>query len=511
MSVLVETPLLSVRQICKRFSLVEVLHSVDLDFYPGQVLALLGENGAGKSTLMNIISGSLRQDAGQIVWQGSEVDLTNTSSAMRLGILHIHQELSCVGALSVMENLFLGDYQSGKWGFINRREMAAEARKLLAQVGGQHISPEASVADLSTADQQIVEIAKALSRDLRLLLMDEPTSSLTPHEVAALFRIVRELKASGVSIVFISHRLEEIFDLADRVAVLRDGSLVSTRRIKETNMPELLRDMAGRAFSFADQSPVQFSETSTALLEANQISDRNGYGPYSFRLQAGEVLGVFGLVGSGRTELLEMLCGLRKVHSGQLRFLETGAPPSDLRVAWRQGLAFLPAGRARNGIFPQLSVRENIALSFRNAKRYLWAERPAERETIDNLFNRLAIRARDKNQEILYLSGGNQQKAILARCLTVKPRVLLLDEPTHGVDVRTKGEFYRIIEELAEQGLGIVMVSSELPEVRALASTILVISRGKQILLSRNSGLTDHVLLEAAFWEQEVPPTSRAS
>ena len=504
MSVLTEKPVLSVRKICKSFSGVEVLHSVDLDFYPGQVLALLGENGAGKSTLMNIMSGSLRQDTGQTLGQGVEVDLANTASAIRLGISHIHQELSSVSALSVMENLFLGEYRSNRWGFVNRREMAVETRRLLARVDGQHIDPETLVGELRVADQQIVEIAKALSRDVRLLLMDEPTSSLTPHEVAALFRIVRELKAGGVSVVFISHRLEEIFELADRVAVLRDGSLVADRRINETSMPELLSDMAGRTFSFADQSPVQFSETSPLLLTVDRAIDQAGYGPYSFELRAGEVLGVFGLVGSGRTELLEMLCGLRRLRSGTLQLLQGGGPPPNLPTAWRQGIAFLPEGRALNGIFPQLSVRENIALSVRNAKRYPLAQSSAERQTVNHLFGRLAIRARDPSQEIVTLSGGNQQKAILARCLTVSPKVLLLDEPTHGVDVRTKREFYRIIEELAEQGLGIVMVSSEIPEIQALASTVLVLARGKQILLCRNAGLSDKTLLEAAFWESDA-------
>jgi ribose transport system ATP-binding protein len=510
MSVVPEGPTLSLRGIGKRFSGVEVLHSVDLDFYPGQVLALLGENGAGKSTLMNIVSGALPPDTGGMIWQGTEVDLTNTVNAIRPGISHIHQELSCISALSVMENLFLGDYQSNQWGLVSRRKMARETRKLLDRVDGQHIAPETLVGGLRIADQQIVEIAKALSRDVRMLLMDEPTSSLTPHEVAALFRIVRELKSQGVSIVFITHRLEEIFELVDRVAVLRDGKLVADHGINQTNLPELLSDMAGRAFSFADQSPIDFAESNPVLLAVDQAIDEAGYGPYSFKLHAGEVLGVFGLVGSGRTELLEMLCGLRRLQSGSLRLLDTGQAPHNMPAAWRRGLAFLPEGRALNGIFPQLSVRENIALSVRNSKRYPLAQSNQERQIVNRLFSRLAIRAHHPNQEIVTLSGGNQQKAILARCLTISPRVLLLDEPTHGVDVRTKGEFYRMIEELAGQGLGIVMVSSEIPEIKALASTVLVLARGKQSLLCRNTGLTDKTLLEAAF-EGSDPATEQRS
>ena len=509
MSVPAESPILSLQKISKSFSGVEVLHSVDLDLYPGRVLALLGENGAGKSTLMNIASGNLRPDGGRLVWQGSEIVLSGTGAALRLGISHIHQELSCIGALTVMENLFLDDYRSNRWGLINRRRMAADARRLLARVGGEHISPETIVVELSTADQQIVEIAKAISRDVRLLIMDEPTSSLTPHEVKTLFRIVRELRAGGVSIVFISHRLEETLNIADRAAVLRDGSLVSVRPIAATSIQTLIADMAGRAFSFSERRPVQPAKDAPALLSVESMIDAAGFGPFSFQLRSGEVLGVFGLVSSGRSELLEMLCGLRRPVSGGIRLFDGEARPSGPVDAWRRGIAFLPEGRARNGIFPQLSVRENIAIGVRNASRSTIVDSLTERKTIDQLYERLSIRARDKGQEILYLSGGNQQKAILARCLAVGPKVLLLDEPTHGVDVRTKAELYRIIDELSQQGLGIIFVSSEIPEIRAIASTILILAGGKPVFLQKNEGLDDHTLLEAAFLELSTPSELR--
>jgi ribose transport system ATP-binding protein len=503
-----EPPLLSLRKISKAFAGVEALHEVSLDLFPSQVLALLGENGAGKSTLMNIVSGNLQPDSGTIEWDGGIRHLPNAGAALRLGIAHIHQELSAIGALSVMENLFLDNYRANRWGFIDRRRMAVDARELLSRVGGAHIEPAAQVAGLGIADQQIVEIAKALSGKVRLLIMDEPTSSLTPHEVEALFRIVRELRSRRVSLVFIGHRLEEALTIADRAAVLRDGRLVSDRLIAATSRQSLIADMAGRAFSFADRRPVQPKPESQVLMSVKGLACTHGYGPFSFELKAGEVLGVFGLVSSGRTELLEMLCGLRKCVAGTVTLFDGKKGPMSPVEAWRRGIGFLPEDRKRNGIFPQLSVRENISLSVRNTLGLNLSGTRAERSKVRQLFERLGIRARNLDQEILYLSGGNQQKAILARCLAVGPRVLLLDEPTNGVDVRTKAELYRMIDELARQGIGIVMVSSEIPEILAVASTIIVLARGKQAVILRNEGLDDRALLEAAFHRHE-PNISR--
>lgn len=408
-----------------------------------------------------------------------------------------------MAALSVMENLFLDNYRANRWGFIDRRRMLGEARDLLARVGGEHINPEAPVSELGIADQQIIEIAKALSGEVRLLIMDEPTSSLTAHEVAALLRVVREFRTRGVSLVFISHRLEEALAIADRAAVLRDGRLVSDRPIAHTNRQRLIDDMAGRAFSVTERHPVQPGPRSPAVMSVRDLTAPGGYGPFSFELKAGEVLGVFGLVSSGRTELLEMLCGMRRCVAGTVILFDGKDRPASPAHAWRRGIGLLPEGRKRNGIFPKLSVEENISVSLRNARRQSLAGTRAERQTVRRFFERLGIRAAGLEQEIVYLSGGNQQKTILARCLAVEPRVLLLDEPTHGVDVRTKGELYRMIDDLAGQGIGIVLVSSEIPEILAVASTVLVLARGKQTLVLRNDGLDDRTLLEAAFASHE--------
>lgn len=494
-------PLLSLRNISKSFSGVRVLHNVNLDLCSGQVVALLGENGAGKSTLMNIASGGLSPDEGALIWEGGTVSFPNTAAALHLGISHIYQELSAIGALSVMENLYLNEYRSSGWGIINRRKMATDAKRLLASLGAAHIEPEIEIARLGIADQQMVEIAKAVSRNARLVIMDEPTSSLTVHEVATLMRIIREMRSNGVSVVFISHRLEEALGVADRAVVLRDGSVVSDRPIRETQRSTLLADMAGRAFSFSERKPVMPGPDAQVLVSVGEVENGPGLGPFTFDLRAGEILGVFGLVSSGRTELMQILCGLRLPTKGTIKFFDGSPGPKSPAEAWRRGLAYLPEGRKENGIFPQLPVAENLILSRRNARRAVLAGTKSERLSASQAYRQLGIRAAGIDQEIRYLSGGNQQKAILARCLGVSPRVLLLDEPTHGVDVRTKAQLYETIGNLAAQGIGLVVVSSEIPEILLIASTVLVLARGSQVLLIPNEGLSDRMLLEAAFQE----------
>jgi ribose transport system ATP-binding protein len=500
-------PLLSLCEVSKSFSGVRVLQHVSLDLFPGQVVALLGENGAGKSTLMNVVSGSLQPDTGSLLWEGRPISLPNNAAALRLGISQIYQELSVIGALSVMENLYLDEYRANRWGIINRGKMAADARDLLASLGAAHIRPETEMAELGIADQQMVEIAKAVSRNARLVIMDEPTSSLTIHEVAALLGIIRDMRAKGVAVVFISHRLEEALGVADRAVVLRDRAVVSDRAIHETRRGTLLADMAGRAFSFAERKPVRPALGAPVLLAVRDAESTSGLGPFSFSLREGEVLGIFGLVSSGRTELLQMLCGLRPLLRGSVELFDGQPSPKSPVEGWRRGVAYLPEDRKQNGVFPQLPVAENISLSRRNARRIPMAHTRSESETSARLYQQLGIRATGLDQEIRYLSGGNQQKTILARCLAVSPRVLLLDEPTHGVDVRTKAQLYEIIDNLARGGIGLVVVSSEIPEILAIASSVLVLAHGQQTLLVPNEGLSDRTLLEAAFQERGAAET----
>ncbi|MBV9219457.1 MAG: sugar ABC transporter ATP-binding protein [Methylobacteriaceae bacterium] len=472
-------PLLGIRGIGKSFDGAGVLHGIDLDLYRGEVVALLGENGAGKSTLLNIVSGALSPDVGRLEFDGGERQWTGPRAAIDAGIAFVHQELSGVRALSVAENIFLGDY-CAKSGLIDRRQMRTRSRELLAEVGAAHIDPGSPLGGLRIADQQAVEIAKALRLELKLLLLDEPTSSLTPHEAEGLFAVVRTLKSRGVTIVFISHRIEEALALCDRIVVLRDGRLVSDRPTPATDRARVIADMAGRAFSVT--ASAGRSKRETAVLSARGIGDGEVVEDVTFDLYEGEVLGLFGLVGSGRTETLQMLYGARPRTAGSLLLRGEPFAPSSCRAAIARGLAMLPEARKINGILPNRSVAENIAIAkvaASGAPGLLDAR--AEANIVEGAIGRLGIALRTSSQAIRTLSGGNQQKSILARCLTLSPQVLLLDEPTHGVDVRTKAQIYEIIRGMAAAGRSVLITSSEMLELMTVADRILVLSNGRAV------------------------------
>jgi ribose transport system ATP-binding protein len=491
-------PLLEARRISKAFDQNAVLHGVDLTVSAGEVVALLGENGAGKSTLVNIISGGLQSDSGEVVWNGDVKRFRTAAEGIAAGIIHIHQELSIITSLSVMENLFIGDYHAGRFGIINRKRLAEEARVLLGRMGVSHIDPYMEAGRLSVAEQQMVEIAKALARDAKLLILDEPTAALTPHESEALFRVVRQMKERGVGIVFISHRLDEVFGIADRVVVLRDGRVISGAPVGETSVTNVIADMTGRTFQgFERTSPALGDEP---ILVVEDLSDGGMVGPVSFALRRGEILGIFGLVGSGRTELLEMIVGARRISTGSIA-RTGGDAPRDPGSAWRSGIAFLPEGRKINGILPDLAVAENTIVAVRQDGPFVLSV-PGERDVTGNLRDKLGIVVMDMRDPVRRLSGGNQQKVLLARCLAANPAILLLDEPTHGVDVRTKADLYRAIQSLAAQGTSVVFVSSELPEVLALATTVLVLANGEATLYKPNDDLPERDVLAAAFMQR---------
>jgi ribose transport system ATP-binding protein len=489
-------PVLSVRGVRKAFGGTLVLHGIDLDVAPGEIVALMGENGAGKSTLLNIISGALHADGGTIWLQGEERRWSGPRDALQAGIALVHQEISIIRSLSVAENIVLGDYCAGASPFVDRAAMRLRARALLDEVGAHHIQPETRAGRLGTADQQLVEIAKALTRDLRVLIMDEPTSSLTPRETHALFGVIQRLTSRGVAIVFISHRLEEIFAVADRIVVLRDGRLVSDRPAATTRREAVIADMTGHSGFFAAIArPLPREEV---VLTAQGLRDRAWLGPIDFTLRAGDVLGVFGLVGAGRTELLELFAGLRPAASGTVQLYDGGGLPASPSHAWARGIGILPEDRKAAGIAPSLSVLENLLLSWRR-QASPWLVPAGERRQAAPLLRRLAVRASGPQQRVRTLSGGNQQKVILGRCLAIAPRLLLLDEPTRGVDVGTKAEIYALIGELAAEGMAVIFASSELSEVLALATRVMVLARGTQRLLADNVNLDEAALLSAAF------------
>jgi ABC-type sugar transport system ATPase subunit len=493
------SPVLSVRGVRKAFDGAPVLHGIDLDVPAGQILALIGENGAGKSTLLNIVSGALQADAGSIALDGMPRHWAGPRDALQAGIALVHQELSIIRSLTVAENILLGDYCAGPRGFVDRAAMRTRARTLLDEVGARHIRPETRADRISTADQQLVEIAKALTRNLRVLIVDEPTSSLTPHEAEGLFTVMRQLAARGAAILFISHRFDEVFRVADRVVVLRDGRLVGDRPAAATTRESAIADMTGRVFSF-DRRITRPTRRDETVLAVRDLRDRHRLGPVSFTLHAGEILGVFGLVGAGRTELLELLAGLRRHGGGAAQFFDGAGLPATPRNAWARGIAILPEDRKAAGIAPNLSLHENMLLSWRRAAPS-WISTARERAVVGPLMRRLAVRARGPEQRVRTLSGGNQQKAILGRCLAVGPRLLLLDEPTRGVDIGTKAEIYDRVAALANEGMAVIFASSELPEVLALATTVMVLARGQQRLLSPNEGLDEAAMLTAAFFE----------
>jgi ribose transport system ATP-binding protein len=459
--------LLELRGISKWFSGVRVLEEVDFDVCAAEVHALVGENGAGKSTLMNIVSGVTGADAGEMLWESKPVRLRGPRDAQALGISFVHQELALVPQLSAAENIFLGRHPSGS-GWVRWREIQERAEQLLRELGHE-IDPRRAVAELSLAERQLVEIARALAFQTRLIIMDEPTAPLAEKDAEALFRTIRRVRERGVSVIFISHRLKEIFQIADRVTVLRDGKRVSTAAVGASSVADLVRGMVGADLKERFAHP---PESSVDAAEAVRVE-----GPVRLAVRHGEVVGLAGLAGAGRTELLEWLFGGGRQQAGQL--FVNGRPvtvrtPLD---AIRHGLALVPDDRKAKGLVLGATVRENIALA---AGRSRWFIRNVDEEQAGRrLLEELRIKATGLDQHVLYLSGGNQQKVVLAKWLHAGARVFLLDEPTRGIDVRSKAEIYDLVRALAGRGAAVLMASSEMDELLHLADRIVVMHRGR--------------------------------
>ena len=468
--------LLEMRGISKRFPGVVALDGVDFELLPGEVHVLLGENGAGKSTLVKILSGAYRPDGGEVFLEGRRVEIRSAGEAQRLGISTIYQEFNLVPQLSVAENIHLGR-QPRRLGVVDRGRMEREARGLLERMRVR-VEPRARVADLGVAQRQMVEIAKALGLRARVLIMDEPTAALSEREVRQLFGIVRRLKEEGVGIIFISHHLEEVAEIGDRVTVLRDGRLVG-RVPADTGRDELVRMMVGR--SIEEQFPRRRTEPGEVLLEVRGLSRRGVLEDVSLRVRAGEVVGVAGLVGAGRTELARAIFGLDPVDGGEV--LVEGRPLAGAgpREARRRGVGFVTEDRQGQGIVPPLSVAENLALASleKDVRGGLVVDRGHQLRRTREAVESLRIRTPSLEQQIRYLSGGNQQKAIIGRWMLAGSRVLIMDEPTRGVDVGAKVEIYGLINRLTEEGAGILMISSEMPEVLGMSDRILVMSGGR--------------------------------
>ena len=471
-------PLLQVREVSKQFPGVRALHNVDLTLRRGEVLALVGENGAGKSTLMKILAGVQTPDSGEILIDGRPVLIDSVNKAFANGIALIHQELNLADNLEVGANIYLGR-EPRKFGLIDRQQLNRDAHRMLERVG-LDVAPTATVNTLSIGRQQMVEIAKALSIDARILIMDEPTSSLSSHEAEQLFRVIKDLRDSGVSVIYISHRLGEVTELADRVAVLRDGENAGELPRAEVNHDNMVRLMVGRDVSqfYARQ---QHEIGGVVLAVENLVTPTWPQHSLSFSVRRGEIVGVAGLVGAGRTEMLRTLFGIDRPIRGTVQL--NGKPitlesPVD---AIRAGMALVPEDRKRHGLIVDMAVRANIGLAGLRYKQrpFGFLNQTAETADTTEMIRKLRIKTPTAEQIARYLSGGNQQKVVLGKWLALGPSLLLLDEPTRGIDVGAKQEIYRLMEELAEQGMSILFVSSELEEILGMSDRTIVMHEGR--------------------------------
>ncbi|MBI3962158.1 MAG: sugar ABC transporter ATP-binding protein [Deinococcus sp.] len=464
------------RSISKAFPGVQALIKVDLEVQGGEVHAVIGENGAGKSTLMKIVAGVYSRDAGEILLKGRKVEITNPRQAMDHGISMIHQELNLAPNLSVAENIFLGRLpKSGA--FVDWNKLYADAQALVDRLGIE-LNVRALVEDLTVARQQMVEIAKALSRNAEVIVMDEPTSALTERETETLFQIIGRLKTQGVAVVYISHRLEEIFRIADQVTVLRDGQLVGTHLVKDATSPMLISMMVGRELTTL--FPKEQVEIGEPVLEVRHLTRRGVLDDISFVLRRREILGVAGLIGAGRTELVRALFGADPKDSGEILLEGKPVRIRNPRDALRLGFGFVTEDRKLQGLILGMTVRENVTLaSLWGMTRLGFVDFAQEREVTADYIKKLDIRTPSQEQEVLNLSGGNQQKVVVAKWLATRPKILIMDEPTRGIDVGAKAEVHALMSRLAKDGVSIIMISSELPEILGMSDRILVVKEGR--------------------------------
>ncbi|MBI5563480.1 MAG: sugar ABC transporter ATP-binding protein [Chloroflexi bacterium] len=486
--------LLEIKGLSKAFPGVQALESVDLDIREGEVHALLGENGAGKSTLIKILSGAYPKDRGEILYQGKPIEIKTPHHAQQLGISTIYQEFNLGPDLTVPENIFLGHLPHRgplvDWGLAKTR-----AEEILNRLGIK-LPMDVPASKLTVAEQQLVEIAKALARETRLLIMDEPSAVLGDKDLEKLYQIIRALKAEGIAIIYISHRLVEIFDIADRVTVLKDGRLVGTRDVADVTMPELVRMMIGR--DLQDVYPKRTAAVGDVLMEVNNINRPGVLHDISFHVRAGEIVGIAGMRGAGRTELARAIFGADP-HQGTITLAGESLTVRSPQDAIRHRVALVTEDRKAEGLFLKLSVSTNTTISGLKALCQAGIIR-LRRETgvVARLIDQLKIKAPNANFIVGNMSGGNQQKVVLARWLNIGARVLLMDEPTRGIDVGSKAEIYQLMAQLAEQGVGLIMISSELPEVLGMSDRVLVMHEGKLVKeLSRAEASEESIMVYA--------------
>lgn len=467
------------KNISKSFSENQVLTEVDFEVRKGEIHALMGENGAGKSTLVKVLTGIHHRDSGIIKIKGKEVEFSNPKQAEEEGIVVIHQELNIIPYLTVAQNIYLGkEITYGKTGILNTDKMNKLAAKTLKQLGVTDIKPQDIAGELSVGKQQMVEIARALSTNAEVIIMDEPTSALTDREIEKLFNVIHSLKEQGVAFVYISHRMEEIFQICDRISILRDGNYIGTKYIADTSFEEVVKMMVGR--ELGERYPVKNNKIGEVIFQVENLTINGLFERVNFEVREGEILGVSGLMGAGRTEVMEAIFGYRKKDSGTVKLngkpLKTNHPINLIK----EKIGFITEDRKGKGLVLDSSIRENIALTnFEIISKFGVIERSEERNLVEKLIRKLRVKASSIEQKAKTLSGGNQQKVVIAKWLGINPKVLILDEPTRGVDIGAKKEIYSIINQLAKNGVAIIMISSELPELLGVSDRIMVMHEGK--------------------------------
>ena len=489
-------PLLSLRGAAKTFGPVVALADGTIELLPGEIHALVGDNGAGKSTLVKILAGLHHPDAGDFLVDGAPVAFRTVADSKAAGISVIYQEPTLFPDLTVAENIFIGRQPRGRLGLISRSAMRREARALFERLGVP-IDPDRPAEGLSIADQQIIEIAKAISIDARILIMDEPTAALSGVEVERLFTVARSLRDIGAGILFISHRFDEIFALTDRITVMRDGRYIGTHDTDDATVDGIVREMVGRDI---DQLfPKQDAAIGEVVLDVSGLSRRGVFRDVDLQVRAGEIVGLAGLVGAGRTEVARAIFGIDPYDSGSVTLSGARLKPGNPQAAIDAGIGFVPEDRRKQGLVMDLSVGRNLTLTLRNSlSRAGIIDTAAERRAADTWSQRLQVKTGSAEFAVSTLSGGNQQKVVLAKWLATEPRLLIVDEPTRGIDVGTKAEVHRLISDLAARGIAILMISSELPEVLGMADRVVVMREGRVTArLDRADATPENVMLAA--------------
>ena len=465
------------QKISKKFPGVQALDKVDFNCRHGEVHALVGENGAGKSTLMKILAGAYRQDEGKMIVKGQEVSFSGPREAQKKGITTIYQEFNLVPELTVAENIFLGREPVKKAILVDTSLLYEQSKKLLAELGAS-VDPRMKVKNLSVAEQQMVEISKALSLNASIIIMDEPSAVIAGKELSSLYGIVRSLRAGGKAVVYISHRLEEIFEIADRATVLKDGELVGTVRPKDVDKPSIVKMMVGRSLS--ETFPPKNCGEKKELLSLKRVYQGKFLKDITLSVYSGEILGIAGLVGSGRTELARVVFGADPMDSGEIYYNGEKIPENNPRIAIAHGIGFVPEDRKKEGLVECLSVSKNMTLLILDKiRKWIFIQKGKEEKIANGSIKQFNISTPGIDQEIQYLSGGNQQKVILAKWINANPKLIIMDEPTRGIDVGAKAEIYSLMRELAKEGSAIVMISSELPEIIGMSDRVVVMHEGQ--------------------------------